>query len=68
MGAARGRTGAGRRRPLRRRAQDLLVGLRPRTPHVVATGSDHDVQLRDPDLTIATVRLVLERARRAGRR
>jgi pimeloyl-ACP methyl ester carboxylesterase len=30
-------------------------------PHVFATGSDHYVQLHDPDLVIATVKLVLER-------
>ena len=45
------------------RAQDLLVALRPRTPHVLATGSDHYVQLHDPDLVAATVEVVLGRAR-----
>jgi len=30
-------------------------------PHVVATGSDHYVQLHDPDVVIATVKVVLER-------
>lgn len=42
-----------------------LVGLEPQTPHVVATGSDHYVQVNDPDLTIAVIRLVVDRARRA---
>lgn len=44
-------------------AQDLLVALRPQTPHVLATGSDHYVQLHDPDLTAATIGVVLDRAR-----
>ncbi|MFI5765711.1 alpha/beta fold hydrolase [Streptomyces sp. NPDC051563] len=43
-------------------AQQALVGLRPQTPHLLATGSDHYVQLHDPDLTIAAVRLVADRA------
>ena len=30
-------------------------------PHVIATGSDHYVQLHDPDLVIATVKVVLKR-------
>ena len=30
-------------------------------PHVVATGSDHYVQMHDPDLVIATVEVVLDR-------
>jgi hypothetical protein len=45
-------------------AQDLLVRLRPRTPHVFATGG---VQLHDPDLVAATVGVVLDRARAARR-
>jgi pimeloyl-ACP methyl ester carboxylesterase len=49
------------------RAQDLLVALRPQTPHVFATGSDHYVQLHDPDLSAATVEVVLDRARAARR-
>ncbi|MGW9373400.1 alpha/beta fold hydrolase [Streptomyces xanthophaeus] len=44
------------------KAQQALVGLRPQTPHLLATGSDHYVQLHDPDLTIAAVRLVADRA------
>ncbi|MER7734654.1 alpha/beta hydrolase [Streptomyces erythrochromogenes] len=43
-------------------AQEALVALRPQTPHLLATGSDHYVQLHDPDLTIAAVRLVADRA------
>jgi pimeloyl-ACP methyl ester carboxylesterase len=30
-------------------------------PHVIATGSDHYVQLHDPDVVIATVKVVLDR-------
>ncbi|MEU9107823.1 alpha/beta hydrolase [Streptomyces xanthophaeus] len=44
------------------KAQQALVGLWPQTPHLLATGSDHYVQLHDPDLTIAAVRLVADRA------
>ncbi len=44
--------------------QDALVGLEPNTPHVFATGSDHYVQIRDPDLTASMIRLVVDRARR----
>ncbi len=43
-------------------AQQAPVGLRPQTPHLRATGGDHYVQLHDPDLTIAAVRLVADRA------
>ena len=43
---------------------DELVKLEPQTPHIFATGSDHYVQIHNPDLTIATIRLVLERVRR----
>lgn len=46
-------------------AQQSLVALAPQTPHLLATGSDHYVQLHDPDLTTAAVRLVVQRA--AGR-
>jgi pimeloyl-ACP methyl ester carboxylesterase len=44
---------------------DELVKLEPQTPHIFATGSDHYVQIHDPDLTIATIRLIVERVRRA---
>ncbi|MFE5810221.1 alpha/beta fold hydrolase [Streptomyces sp. NPDC056491] len=44
------------------KAQQALVELRPRTPHLLATGSDHYVQLHDPDLTIAAIRLIVDRS------
>jgi pimeloyl-ACP methyl ester carboxylesterase len=44
--------------------QDELVKLEPQTPHILATGSDHYVQMHDPDLTIATIRLIVKRVRR----
>ena len=46
------------------RVQAALVPLEPQTPHILATGSDHYVQLNDPDLTISTIRLVRNRAER----
>jgi pimeloyl-ACP methyl ester carboxylesterase len=39
-----------------------LVALRPQTPHVLATGSDHYVQVHQPDLVVAVVDLVRDRA------
>ncbi|MFC9585038.1 hypothetical protein ACFVJ8_19710 [Streptomyces yangpuensis] len=42
-------------------AQRALVALRPQTPHLPAAGSDPYVQLHDPDLAIAAVRLVAGR-------
>lgn len=45
-----------------RDAASDLVALRPQTPHLVATGSDHFVQIHQPDLVVAGVRLVLQRA------
>ncbi|MFE2143410.1 alpha/beta fold hydrolase [Streptomyces sp. NPDC059456] len=51
--------------------QRALVELGNQTPHLLATGSDHYVQLHDPDLTIAAIRLVADRSpagrARAGR-
>lgn len=41
-----------------------LVALRPQTPHLVATGSDHMVQIHQPDLVAAGVALVIKRAAR----
>ncbi|MEO8906969.1 MAG: alpha/beta fold hydrolase [Microbacteriaceae bacterium] len=41
--------------------QDALVGLEPQTPHVFATGSDHYVQIKDPDLVTSMVKLVIGR-------
>ncbi len=47
-------------------AQNTLVGLEPQTPHILATGSDHYVQIHDPDLTVncSNVRasLILDRS------
>ncbi|MEC4762566.1 alpha/beta hydrolase [Mycobacterium sherrisii] len=39
-----------------------LIGLRPQTPHLIATGSDHFIQIHQPDLVVAGVRLVMQRA------
>lgn len=38
-----------------------LIGLRPQTPHLIATGSDHFIQIHQPDLVVAGVRLVMQR-------
>jgi len=43
--------------------QDRLVDLGPETPHILAAGSDHYVQIHDPDLVVSIVRLIFERAR-----
>jgi pimeloyl-ACP methyl ester carboxylesterase len=43
------------------RAQDSLVQLRPNTPHEIATGSIHYIQVTEPDLVIAAARLVINR-------
>jgi pimeloyl-ACP methyl ester carboxylesterase len=42
-------------------AEDL-VKLEPDTPHIFATGSDHYIQVHQPDLVIQAIRLVIERA------
>jgi hypothetical protein len=47
-------------------AQNLLVRLEPQTPHVFATGSDHYVQIHDPDLTTSVIQLTFNRARSLG--
>jgi pimeloyl-ACP methyl ester carboxylesterase len=39
-----------------------LVKLEPDTPHIFATGSDHYIQIHQPDLVIQSVGLVIERA------
>jgi hypothetical protein len=39
-----------------------LVRLEPETPHIIATGSDHYVQVHDPDLVIAAIRLAIQRS------
>jgi len=47
---------------------ESLVRLEPGTPHIVTVGSDHYIQVRQPDLVIASVRLAIERAKAKGRR
>lgn len=41
-----------------------LVKLEPDAPHIIATGSDHYIQVHQPDLVIEAVRLAIERAKR----
>lgn len=41
-----------------------LVALRPQTPHIFATGSDHYIQVHQPDLVAAGVDLVMQRSAR----
>jgi pimeloyl-ACP methyl ester carboxylesterase len=41
--------------------QQSLVDLRPGTPHVIATGSDHYVQVSNPDVVADTAQLVIGR-------
>ncbi|WP_308466547.1 alpha/beta fold hydrolase [Rathayibacter soli] len=41
--------------------QTALVELEPQTPHVFVTGSDHYVQMNDPDLVTSMVELVIGR-------
>jgi pimeloyl-ACP methyl ester carboxylesterase len=43
-----------------------LVALRPQTPHIFATGSDHYVQIHQPDLVVAGVDLAVQRSSRNG--
>jgi pimeloyl-ACP methyl ester carboxylesterase len=45
--------------------QGRLVDLGPQTPHIFATGSDHYVQIHEPDLVVSVIRLIFERARAA---
>ncbi|WAC91565.1 alpha/beta fold hydrolase [Mycobacterium sp. Aquia_213] len=45
-----------------REAASDLVALVPQTPHLVATGSDHFIQIHQPDLVVAAVALVAQRA------
>jgi pimeloyl-ACP methyl ester carboxylesterase len=45
------------------RQQDL-VELRPGTPHIIATGSDHYIQVSNPDLVADTALLVIGRIAR----
>lgn len=46
------------------KVQAARVKLEPRTPQIFATGSDHYVEINDPDLTISIVRLIFDRVRR----
>jgi pimeloyl-ACP methyl ester carboxylesterase len=41
-------------------AAQSLVDLEPDTPHIFATGSDHYIQVYQPDLVIQSIRLVIE--------
>jgi hypothetical protein len=43
-------------------AQGYLVALAPTTPQVFATGSEHYIQLSQPDLVVNTARLIVDRA------
>lgn len=45
-----------------REASADLIALRPQTPHLIATGSDHFIQIHQPDLVVAGVRLVMQRS------
>ncbi len=45
-----------------REATADLIALRPQTPHMIATGSDHFIQLHQPDLVVAGVRLMMQRS------
>lgn len=47
--------------------QKALVKLEPQTPHIFATGSDHYIQIHDPDLTTSIIQLIFERARASRR-
>jgi hypothetical protein len=44
-------------------AAEDLVKLEPDTPHIFATGSNHYIQIYQPDLVIQSIRLVIERAK-----
>ena len=48
-------------------AQGYLVDLAPTTPHVFATGSEHYIQLSQPDLVTNITRLIIDRAVRHQR-
>ncbi len=52
---------AKRLEPIWAAGQDGLVALRPNTPHLIATGSDHYIQVRQPDLVAAAVNLAAHR-------
>jgi pimeloyl-ACP methyl ester carboxylesterase len=48
------------------RVQSALATLVPNSPHIIAEGSDHYIQVREPDLVTGTVVLILERSRAEG--
>jgi hypothetical protein len=39
-----------------------LVALRPQTTHILATGSDHYIQVHQPDLVMAITELLIDRS------
>ena len=39
-----------------------VVQIAPQTPQIMATGSDHYIQVHQPDLVVAATRLVITRA------
>jgi pimeloyl-ACP methyl ester carboxylesterase len=39
-----------------------LIALRPQTPHFFSTGSDHYVQIHQPDVVVAAVGLAMQRS------
>lgn len=45
------------------KTQEALATLVPNTPHIIAEGSDHYIQIREPDLVTSSIVLILERAR-----
>ncbi|OBK10978.1 alpha/beta fold hydrolase [Mycobacterium asiaticum] len=45
-----------------RDAAAALVALRPQTPYIEASGSDHFVQIHQPDLVAAAAELVIQRS------
>ena len=45
-------------------AEDL-VKLEPDTPHIFATGSDHYIQIHQPDLVEQAIRLVIDRLKQS---
>jgi hypothetical protein len=47
--------------------QNRLASLEPQTPHILATGIDHNVQVHAPDLTTTVIRLIWDRARNQAR-
>ena len=49
-------------------AQDYFVALTPTAPHVMATGSEHYIQLSQPDLVIKVTELVISRVVAGSRR